>query len=289
MSDLSTLAAPLAGGTGLDQLERAVADSLTKLKPGRRGAAAVREEMHRLVLADAVVMELSPQVSVSALARVVRRLRPSPVIDEALKKSTQAHVAALSRAGVPASVLELLQSWVEVTVDARVLQRQIEVKRAIESVQAEAAPRSATEPVADDPAQPMSAAELGQALGGLSDETVRQRVRGVEVFSVLRPGRKRGREYPAFQAWPGIAGAPLARMLSALGMPAAGLGTAAYGFFTSPTDLLGGLTPIEAMLGRLTATRQLEPETQALLAATPEERLEAVVKAAEAHAAIRAA
>jgi len=35
-------------------------------------------------------------------------------------------------------------------------------------------------------------------------------------------------------------------------------GTAAYGFFTSPSDLLGGLTPIEALTGKLTNPHDLE-------------------------------
>jgi hypothetical protein len=39
------------------------------------------------------------------------------------------------------------------------------------------------------------------------------------------------------------------------------------------------------MLGRVTSTRRLEPQTRTFLEAAPEERLEAVAKAAEAHAA----
>ena len=155
---------------GLDQLERAVADTLTRLTPGR-GTAALHEEMKRLALTHAVLTELPPQVSAAA---AVQHLQPSLLIDEALKKTTRAHVEALGKAGVPSSVLELLQSWVEVTVDARVVQRQIELKRAIDSVQGD---KALQEPpaLAADPVQPLSATELGQALGGLSDETVRQR------------------------------------------------------------------------------------------------------------------
>jgi hypothetical protein len=262
-----------------------VADTLAELKPGRRGCAAVHEEMQRLVLTNAVLMELPPEASPSAAAAVVQHLRPSHVIDDALQKTTQAHLEALTQAGIPSSVLELLQSWVEVTVDARVVQRQIELKRAVDSVQGEIALH---EPVAPppDPAQPLTAAELGRALGGLSDETVRQRERAGELFSILRPGRKRGREYPAFQAWAGIAGEPLARALAALGPTSS---TGAYGFFTAPTDLLGGLSPIEALIGRLTASRELDAQTQQLLAAAPAERLRAVIEAAQAHAAMLAA
>lgn len=288
MNDLTLLATPaFAGGAraGLDQLEQAVAAALAGLKPGRRGSAAVHVEMQRLVLTNAVLMELSPQVSPAVAAAVVQHLRPSSVIDDALKKTSHAHAQALGQAGIPPSVLELLQSWVEVTVDARVVQRQIELKRAIDSVQGEMALQEPVLPAAD-PVQPLSAAELGQALGGLGDEAVRQRERAGELFSILRPGRKRGREYPAFQAWAGICGQPLTQVLGALG---AASSTVAYGFFTATTDLLGGLTPIEALLGRPTTSRRLDAQALDLLAAAPAQRLEAVVKAAEAQAAQLAA
>lgn len=289
MNDPSALAATAfvadLRGTDLDQLEQAVADTLVKLKPGRRSSVAVHREMQRLVLTNAVLTELSPQWPPSALAAVAKRLRPSPMIDEALKKATQIHVEALGRAGVTAPVLELLQSWMEVTIDARVLQRQIDLKRAIDSVRSDVTLPTSMAP-ATDPTEPLSASGLGQALGGLSDETVRQRERAGELFSVLRPGRKRGREYPAFQAWPGVAGEPLAQVLTALGRVP---GTTAYGFFTSVTDLLGGLTPIEAILGRPMSPRALDAQTRALLAAPAEVRLTAVVKAAEAYAALQAA
>lgn len=292
MSTLSFLATPAFAGSlrsggqaGLDQLEQAVADTLARLKPGRRSAGAVHEQLQHLVLANAVLMELSPQVAPAAVAAAVKRLRRSHVIDAALERTTQAHVQALSQAGLDASVLELLRSWVEVTVDARVLQRQIDLRRAIASVQGDV-PRPDPAPPEADPVRPLSAAELGQALGGLGDETVRQRERAGELFSILRPGRKRGREYPAFQAWSGIAGDPLVRVLAALDGVSA---TVVYGFFTSPTDLLGGLTPIEALLGRPTSNRDLAPQAREWLATAPEDRLAAVVEAARACAALQAA
>ncbi len=268
----------------LDQLERAVVNAVTGLKPGS-GSAALHKEMTRLMRTNAVLMEQPPQLSTTAVAAVVQQLQPSHLIDEALEETTRAHVEALGKAGVPSSVLELLQSWVEVTVDARVVQRQIEMKRAFDSVQADT---TLQEPPAlfADPVQPLSAVELGRALGGLSDETVRQRERAGELFSILRPGRKRGREYPAFQAWAGIAGQPLAQVLAALGEASS---TADYGFFTSTTDSLGGLTPIETLLGRLTTARSLNRQTQQLLGAPAAERLQGVVKAAEAQAAQLAA
>ena len=75
-------------------------------------------------------------------------------------------------------------------------------------------------------------------------------------------------------------------MLGALGRAS---GTAAYGFFTSPTDLLGGLTPIETLTGKLTNPRDLEPEAQELLSADAVERLKAVISGAQAYAAALAA
>jgi hypothetical protein len=212
---------------------------------------------------------------------VTRHLHTGKLIEEAIKKTSEAHAKALGQAGVPADVLALLQSWVEVTVDARVVQRHLQLRSAIEDVQEDVAQREAQAPSAA-PTQPLSATELGQALGGLSDETVRVRERAGELFSVLRPGRKRGREYPAFQAWNGIAGEPLAKVLAALGSTS---GTVAYGFFTSPTDLLGGLSPLEVLIGKLTNPRTVEPEVRQLLAGGAVERLQAVEHAARAYAA----
>ena len=271
--------------TLLIQVERAAADAVGKLKPGRRPSTAVHKVLERLVLTDPMLAEASSRVSGSAKSAVAQHLHAGSLIEDAIKKTSAAHAEALSQAGVPLVVLELLQSWVEVTVDARVVQRQIQFRSAIEDVQEDIAQRERQAPSAN-PAQPLSATELGQALGGLSDETVRQRERAGELFSVLRPGRKRGREYPAFQAWQDIAGKPLAQVLAALGRAS---GTAAYGFFTSPTDLLGGLTPIETLTGKLTNPRELEPEVQELLSADAVERLKAVISGAQAYAATLAA
>ena len=287
MSDvLRSGALPAPEGAGVDtrtllvQAERVAADAVRKLKPGRDSSAAVHEVLKRLVLTDPMV-EASARVSGSVASSMARQLQAGSLIEDAIRKTSEAHAKALCQAGVPLAVLELLQSWVEVTVDARVVQRQIQLRSAIEDVQEDVAQRERQAPSAD-PAQPLSAVELGQALGGLSDETVRLRERAGELFSVLRPGRKRGREYPAFQAWQDIAGKPLAQVLAALG-PASG--TAAYGFFTSPTDLLGGLTPIEALTGKLTNPRDFEPEVQELLSAGAVERLKGVEEAARAYAA----
>jgi hypothetical protein len=218
-------------------------------------------------------------------------------MNEALQQARGAYVQAFAEAGLSEAVIALLQSWVDLQTSTRVTQMQAELQ-AREDVRPAspggdpAAPRSPNSPWGD-PVAPLSAAELGAALK-VSDQTVRARERAGELFSILRPARKRGVEYPAFQAWPGIAGEPLAKTLAALGAgadPAVGVpsSTLAYAFFTSRTELLGGLTPIEVLLGQLTTARAIDADDQALLDASAAERLEVVVNAARATAAVDAA
>jgi hypothetical protein len=79
----------------------------------------------------------------------------------------------------------------------------------------------------------------------VSDQTVRNREDQGEFFSVLAPARKRGREYPAFQLLDGVRGEPLKQTIAEL----KDLGGAAkFQFFTTPNDLLGGLTPIRLLV-----------------------------------------
>ena len=134
-----------------------------------------------------------------------------------------------------------------------------------------------------DPAEAFSAAQLAAVLG-VTDETVRNREAAGELFSVLRPGRKRGREYPTFQTWEGVAGEPLKDILAALGRPS---GPAAYAFFTSAQDTLAGLSPLEALVGL--TPREVSPEAQAFLRAGAPERLAVVVQAAQTYASQLAA
>jgi hypothetical protein len=127
----------------------------------------------------------------------------------------------------------------------------------------------------------LSAAEMSRALGGLSVGMVRQRERDGEIFSIVRPGRGRDREYLAFQVWSGIRGEPLAKVLAALGKPS---GAVAYAFFMCPSEALGGLAPIEALSG-LSHSPDLREEVQAFLAWSADARLAAVLQAAKDHAA----
>lgn len=134
-----------------------------------------------------------------------------------------------------------------------------------------------------DVALAYGAGDLAKVLG-VSDETVRNREQAGELFSLLRPGRKRGREYPVFQLWPAVAGAPLKAILTALGRPS---GPAAYAFFTSAQDTLAGLSPLEALVG--TASREVSPEAHEFLRAGRDERLATVVRAAQTYASSLAA
>lgn len=269
------------------RMERQVAQILGELTPGREGSAAFHARLRTAARQQRAALGMPSMSRATGVAEPLASGGDygSGVIDAALRKVTDAHIAALRDAGLSGEVLEVLQSLLDVTVETRLLQREIEIGRAALPVGRDGG--NSAPPTLRDPAAPLSAAELGQALGGLSDETVRLRERAGELFSILRPGRKRGREYPAFQAWTGISGKPLTTLLQALGRPN---GTVAYGFFTSRTDLLAGLTPVEVLLGETDdASSAADEDALRLLQAKAAVRFEAVKSAAEAHAALQSA
>jgi hypothetical protein len=136
-----------------------------------------------------------------------------------------------------------------------------------------------------DPFKPLTADQLGQRLSIVA-ATVRVREGDRELFSVLPPGRTRGRLYPAFQALPEVAGAPMRETLAALGPSDT---SAPSMFFSSSSPELHGLTPLEVLIGRLTRDRDIEPEARQLLRAQAATRRRVVVAAAQAFAADRAA
>lgn len=145
----------------------------------------------------------------------------------------------------------------------------------------------ARETIAADPVAPLSAAELGVLLGE-SEQSVRSRENSGELFSIWRASRNRGQEYPTFQAWPGVVGDSLTQILAALvplGQPHPVGGTAAYGFFTSPTDLLGGLSPLELLLGRVIGSRHVDRHAIQALQGDHPTRLELVIETARTIAA----
>lgn len=187
-------------------------------------------------------------------------------IDETLVL-VRSHVRdALARGGLNEELADVLIDYVDLKVTTEKAVAEI-----VGEAQRELAARR-------DPAEALSAAQLAAVLG-VTDETVRNREAAGELFSMLRPGRKRGREYPAFQAWDGVTGGPLKEILTALDRPS---GPVAYAFFTSPQDTLGGLSPLEALVGL--TPREVSPEAQEFLGAAASERLAAVVQAAQTYA-----
>jgi hypothetical protein len=192
-------------------------------------------------------------------------------IDERLAEIRANVIGLLGEGGLGAELAKVLVGYVDL---------QITTENAVAEVLADAERVFAAR---RDPADSLSAVDLGRLLG-VTDETVRNREQAGELFSILRPGRKRGREYPAFQAWNGVAGEPLKLVLAALGRPS---GPAAYGFLTSPQDTLAGLTPLEALVG-LTG-REVAPEAQEFLGSDASDRLAVVLQAAQTYASSLAA
>jgi len=226
---------------------------------------------------------------------LVDLLSPTPapghsVLDNALKHTDRIFVDALSEAGMSGRIVALLQNWISVHQQARELHHQNTVARLLGEFEdrlshGHAAPEPAPEVGLGDPMDSLGAKEMGAQLGAVSDETVRLRERGGELFSVMPVGRKRGREYPVFQSWVGITGAPLKQVLVAL----TGLSTTdMHGFFAGVSEFLAGLTPVEAMMGALVQQRPLSPEAQELLRATKSDRMGAVLQAARSLVALRA-
>lgn len=112
---------------------------------------------------------------------------------------------------------------------------------------------------------------------------MRQRETAGQLFSVVRSNQGPQARYPAFQAWPEIAGRPLHAILEALKVKERG-GGVAYAFFVSQDDYLGYLTPVEVLVGSVTRPREVEPWVVEELCLPGEQRFEAVLKAAEAYA-----
>lgn len=129
-----------------------------------------------------------------------------------------------------------------------------------------------------DPLRLLTAVQLGQDLQGLSDDMVRLREKDGALFSVLPAGRQRGRLYPAFQAWEGIVGEPLAHVLGLLRGLAADQHLA---FFGRPNADLQMLTPIEVMLGQLLEPQDLSDAATSILHQGARRRLEHVAACAD--------
>lgn len=249
--------------------------------PASQGSAATATVVHADIRPGNIVRSVDLHTSQTA-----------PGVRQAMERLNQRYRDLLMRQGLAEKLIETIDEWLEVKAEAHALQRDLERARVALATPAPAAPAGAVT-VAGDPMAPLSAAELGGHLY-IGDEAVRHRERAGELFSVLRPGRKRGREYPAFQAWPAMAeesspaGPALQRVLRELGAPKTD-GAALYGFFAARNDLLGHLTPVEVLAGHLCVPRDLDDELALLLRSPTERRVLAVVSAARAYAADLAA
>jgi hypothetical protein len=134
-----------------------------------------------------------------------------------------------------------------------------------------------------DPLRGLTAAELGTALGISEAEALRKEAES-ELFSVCFPTRGSERVFPAFQAWPGIVGAPLSAVLEGLRVKIHG-GSMAFAFFAGTNDALGYLTPVEMLIGSVTRARSLERWVDDGLSYPADQRLAIVLRAAEAFGA----
>lgn len=119
----------------------------------------------------------------------------------------------------------------------------------------------------------LGAREVGVRLGNLSDQTVRIREKERKLFSLLRPNRQRGREYPEYQLESGVHGRPLNAVLRVFGDAS---GEQVHAFFTTPLATLGELTPVEVLKGSAFGGGGVDQ----LLVQPPEQRLAAVLQAA---------
>ncbi len=122
----------------------------------------------------------------------------------------------------------------------------------------------------------LDATQFGAALG-VGDATVRQRERKREIFGYLPGHRQRGRVYPSFQLWDGVAGEPLKRILLALGDEPSGRDAT---FFAAINQDLIGSTPVEVLIGERLTDRDDPRAALDLLKLPSERRLQAVLAAA---------
>lgn len=120
---------------------------------------------------------------------------------------------------------------------------------------------------------------------GMSEKAILRRHHDGKLIAISLEGREPRRGFPVFQAWPGIDGEPLVRILKALGYqgPLQDTGTPAaqaYQFFTGINELLGGLTPIQVLTG--VGADVTDQEAVDFLAKPHEERLDFVLSVAKA-------
>jgi hypothetical protein len=136
----------------------------------------------------------------------------------------------------------------------------------------------------------LSHADFAILVGSL-EASIKEAVANGSLLAVQRtaPDGSIDRGVAGFQARPEIHGAPLARVLSALGyrQPAVSdsvTAASAYMFFIGKSDLLGDLTPVEVLTG-VAPAKSADPEVLEFLSKPHVERLEIVIEAAKSTAA----
>lgn len=134
-----------------------------------------------------------------------------------------------------------------------------------------------------EPGKLISGSEIAEMLG-VSEEMVRLRHRDGKLIAILSAGRERGRGFPIFQAWDGVAGAPLEQIFKALGYEGPGQNVDAaqvFQFFIARNEFLGGFTPVEVLTGA-GVTEPDDAEAAEFLSKPHEQRVEFVVDLAHA-------
>jgi len=282
---------PLKGLDELERLEDVAAHALEHRKPGERFRI---EEFRELVasLESSSYLHIFPVgLALPALAAHAvepyaesssdgtrlwfsKKARTNPLA-LALKHSEDNHADALVRAGVATETVDIMRSWFETLSVGNAIQSEIQTSRLLMLSRMDDLDDAVHPLVGRDPSEALGIAAYAEMLG-LSTETVRRREREGHVISFLSAHRKRGRSYPVFQTWEGISGEPLREVLSHL--PDAG--AQAFAFFTAINDTLGGLTPIEALVGKLTTVRDVG-DGKRLLEEDDAARRAAVIAAAD--------
>lgn len=144
-----------------------------------------------------------------------------------------------------------------------------------------------TRELVGEPGKLISGNDLARMLG-VSEEAVRQRLQAGKLIAILSDGRERGRGFPVFQAWAGIAGVPLEKVLKAFGYEGPGKtvdAADAFLFLVSRNDLLGDFTPVEVLTGAGLFPQDIEAEE--FLAKPYQERLAFVISVAQSIAEAR--
>lgn len=123
----------------------------------------------------------------------------------------------------------------------------------------------------------MTAAQLAQALGGLTEAGVIAMRQAGELFEIPGSGAAC---FPAFQALPGLRGKTLQTVLAKLNVREVS-GVTIWNFFKVKTPMLANLSPIEVLSAKPGRLHSVDRSSQLLLSSPLETRVMAVLTAAE--------